>query len=476
MAAKAQNSDDYITLLLTQVETEKDGKSKIKQCLQLISRLYAIANKLALTEVELKSIKESPSAYNINSLTQLTIENIQTLYKFKQQLVDSFNQPEEKLLDYLKNASSIETLAKFTGQSQEQIALLPYLKVSQGTEIKETKEFIGSVEGLLKLKQCFDLSATLGCNIDFLCQLCDLNEPVFGSILQQLLEPVLKSVYWDLYQQLAQSVTSLVKAKYNDEEWAKVFGKLNGSLEERKCQVLREFALHKFGMENLRQLSEYLLLDVEMTSCSCNSPIQLAILSLQTYLQRCRMGFELGVSKVEIPDVWWEWIMNYRKWEANRKVFLYPENYIDPSLRKNASPIFKELQDELLQSDITADSVETAYRNYFDKFAEIAKLQIVESCRYQVTTPKSPEPIDTLFLFGKTITEPRTYFYRHCEHPEAEKPHWGYWQKIDLQINSDYLASVYAFNRLFISGWKRKRLRKIKINQQLHKQQLSIHI
>ncbi len=156
-----------------------------------------------------------------------------------------------------------------------------------------------------------------------------------------LLENDSEADNWTSYQNLAQSVTSLVKAKYDDEEWTKVFGKLNGFLEERKCQLLTEFALpalnqkrkeHKLPpLENLRQLSEYLLLDVEMTSCACNSPIQLAILSVQTYLQRCRMGLEPGVSNVEIPDVWWEWIMNYRKWEVNRKVFLYPENYIDRS-------------------------------------------------------------------------------------------------------------------------------------------------
>src|SRR5262245_18644975 len=29
----------------------------------------------------------------------------------------------------------------------------------------------------------------------------------------------------------------------------------------------------------------------------------------------------------------WEWRKNYRVWEANRKVFLYPENWIEPDLR-----------------------------------------------------------------------------------------------------------------------------------------------
>ena len=29
----------------------------------------------------------------------------------------------------------------------------------------------------------------------------------------------------------------------------------------------------------------------------------------------------------------WEWRQNYRVWEANRKVFVYPENWVEPELR-----------------------------------------------------------------------------------------------------------------------------------------------
>ena len=29
----------------------------------------------------------------------------------------------------------------------------------------------------------------------------------------------------------------------------------------------------------------------------------------------------------------WEWRKNHRVWDANRKIFLYPENWIEPELR-----------------------------------------------------------------------------------------------------------------------------------------------
>ncbi len=40
----------------------------------------------------------------------------------------------------------------------------------------------------------------------------------------------------------------------------------------------------------------------------------------------------------------WSWMKNYRVWEANRKVFVYPENWIQPDLRHDNNSYFKELE------------------------------------------------------------------------------------------------------------------------------------
>jgi SpoVK/Ycf46/Vps4 family AAA+-type ATPase len=37
----------------------------------------------------------------------------------------------------------------------------------------------------------------------------------------------------------------------------------------------------------------------------------------------------------------WEWRRSYRVWQANRQVFLYPENWIEPELRPPSSPQFQ---------------------------------------------------------------------------------------------------------------------------------------
>jgi len=39
---------------------------------------------------------------------------------------------------------------------------------------------------------------------------------------------------------------------------------------------------------------------------------------------------------------------NYRVWETNRKVFLYPENWLEPEWRNDRSEFFKDLESYLV--------------------------------------------------------------------------------------------------------------------------------
>ena len=63
----------------------------------------------------------------------------------------------------------------------------------------------------------------------------------------------------------------------------------------------------------------------------------------------------------------WQWMKRYRVWEANRKIFLYPENWLEPELRDGKSSQFKELESELLKSDITDELAENAFLGYLQE-------------------------------------------------------------------------------------------------------------
>ncbi|NEO79936.1 neuraminidase-like domain-containing protein [Moorena sp. SIO4G3] len=436
--------EDTIYAIIPDKTEDPDNISNfddIKKYIFKLRKWLFISQKLKLNSVEIDGITHfNDDVMNggvfLEETDIITLKNTYTL----KQLIKAFNDNQNDFIQYLAEPSD-EKIAEITGWEEAQIGEL-------GEVLQETNINFNSfnlVEIIAKFKQVFDLNKSLGANISFYGKVLSLLNVTEGRSLRD----------WVNSMEVVQSILHLVKAKYNDDEWEKVSEKFDSHLNEVKRNVLANFALWKLNqkddsIKNLRNLSEYLLIDVETTGCASVSYIKQAILSLQMYLQRCRMNLEPGVTQVNIPEVWWQWIMNYRIWEANRKVFLYPENYIDPSLRHTKTSLFQELESELLQSDITQESVEQAYQNYFNKFAELAQLKPAASYRCTVEIPNSSESQDTLFLFGRTASEPYTYYYQECINPTVNKPTWTAWNKIDLTINSDYINVTYAFNKLFI--------------------------
>ncbi|MCX6678894.1 MAG: neuraminidase-like domain-containing protein [Methanothrix sp.] len=203
---------------------------------------------------------------------------------------------------------------------------------------------------------------------------------------------------------------------------------------------------------------EYFLLDLQVGSEMETSRIVQATAALQFYIQRCLMNLEAGIDPATIPLQEWEWVKNYRVWEANRKVFLYPENYIEPELRDTKTPFFEDLEQELMQSDISQDSAESAYVHYLEKFAEVANLKIVGSYLH-VDLDDPARRWETLYLVGRTNTEPKI-FYQRARVKDENGERWLAWKKIDLVINSDFVTPVYAFGKLFLFWTEFTKLKK----------------
>ena len=147
---------------------------------------------------------------------------------------------------------------------------------------------------------------------------------------------------------------------------------------------------------------------------------------------------------------WWDWMKNYRVWEANRKVYLYPENYLRPELRDTKTPAFAVLEDDLLQGELTSASAERAYRRYLDEYTEVSRLTIAGG---YVHEPADDDELPWhLVLFGRTKTDPRRYYYRRAEFSReaSRSAQWHPWLKVDVQIDSDRVYPVVAFDRVFV--------------------------
>ena len=136
---------------------------------------------------------------------------------------------------------------------------------------------------------------------------------------------------------------------------------------------------------------------------------------------------------------------NFRVWEANRKVWLYPENFIEPELRDNKTPFFKDLESELLQGEITDAAAEKAVVGYLEKLDQVGRLEICGTYEDDET--------HVLHVFGRTFNTPHVFFYR-CARVVDGTPrqfvNWSPWKLVELDIEGDHLLPVVRNRKLML--------------------------
>lgn len=243
-----------------------------------------------------------------------------------------------------------------------------------------------------------------------------------------------------------------------------------GMLREQKRDALVDALLRApapTGFRDRGALSSYLLVDVDAGGCATTSRVVAATNAVQEYVTRITLGLERselppdapGYVAVALSDAGtrsWEWRRAYRVWEANRKVFLWPENYLEPSIRDDKTPLFTELEDALAQGDLDEPSILAAYATYLQGLDELASLKIA-GAYHDVGSDD-----DVLHLIGVTATDPATFYYRSVTdvasmvdliaRPAAPERGtvWGHWQKLDLASPSRYVSPVVHQGRLHL--------------------------
>lgn len=442
--AKAKATPTLIDVIKVLVQCDDKGAPSnaayAKDLLSWTSRWLVLSKAASLTPELLENLVKHPTAYGLTTDKKTitwgwdVIRNVERMAS----LIRQFGDVRGDLLGYISGGTA-EALTAATGWPKDQVDLL-LLK----------KDFItqpgNKVESLLRMQTCFRQIAALGANVPFMIQLAALAEAKADTPAD-----------WDAFTTMAQQCLALVKGRYGVKGWRQAGAQIEGKLEVRKRDALVSLLLAKLELPNLKlqtpnQLYEYLLLDVEAGPELQVSYIKDALNTLQLYLQRCRLGLEAGADTDDIPPVWWEWLMDYRKWEANRRIFLYPENYLLPSLRRDSDKtgLFRQLENDLHQSEPTKEYVEDAYAAYLDGFSQVAQLRPVEAYRCRLTDPKLG-PVKALYLFARTHTAPFCYYLcRQLEREPGEEGPWSEWEKIDLSINAEYITPVYAFHRLFL--------------------------
>jgi hypothetical protein len=249
---------------------------------------------------------------------------------------------------------------------------------------------------------------------------------------------------------IAREIKMAARAKHG-EAWGKVGKDIRDPLRERQRALLVDTLVAKIPKKNVAALFEELLIDVEMTPCAITSRLVAAHGSLQTFTNRISLNLEQGGANPIAPTVQlareWEWMHAYRLWEANRKVFLWPENWIEPELRGDKTPLFEDLEQHLLQGELDEVTAERAFRKYLDGLADIAKLEIVAV--HTETLPQSTFAINLAprvitHVIGRTV-EPHRYFYR-----QKTSEGWTPWESIDVDLQGQHILPVALNGALYL--------------------------
>ncbi|MEM5404426.1 neuraminidase-like domain-containing protein [Paraburkholderia unamae] len=199
----------------------------------------------------------------------------------------------------------------------------------------------------------------------------------------------------------------------------------------------------------------YYLIDPEMCPCGQTTRLLQPSLAIQQFVQQCYLNLVINASVDMTDSRWseWSWRQQYRLWQANREVFLYPENYVLPELRTNASSFFTDLENDLKQSNCDANACETAYENYLRKLVGVARL-VVAGQYNQVNADES----SVLHVFARTPVAPYQWYYRTRSTlaPNASTAlppaagSWSAWESLSLDIAADQVMPVIWDRRLYL--------------------------
>ncbi len=279
---------------------------------------------------------------------------------------------------------------------------------------------------------------------------------------------------------IAVQTRQAVKSKYEQEDWLQKVTPLHNEIREKKRAALVEYHLENsqrneqaeivfngktipnpLYWEDSNSLYKYFLIDVEMSACQFTSRMKQALSSVQLFVQRCFLNLENRYVEVtqdakedtSSPNAWsqWKWMKNYRIWEANRKIFFYPENWLEPELRDDKSPFFEELENELMQNEITKENVEEAFQSYLHKVDEVSHLEVCGM--YHQMEDLNPDEAgyetNIVHVIGRTKSIPNIYYYRTYDMNYST---WSAWEKIDVDITGDHVTPV-VYNRKLHLFW-----------------------
>ncbi len=433
--------------------------ARLYEVYKRVHKAAMVINKLRISYVELENLLEIDARLEVTALDLMRFGNTATPLEIATALMSFIRLNEWIMVRDRLNAPAEQFAALLrisAGGATEDAWKTQLAQVSYWDEVE-----IHNLMFMLQVTYDPVVIADNDCrHANIVLQFADvLASCKFISIKPQV---VLQTIKPDVGMNQAKDIRMAAKARYNDEEWAKVAKPLQDVLRERQRQSLVAFIVASPNIidvvgtasyKNEKELYEFLLIDVEMKPCMKTSRIRQAISSVQQFMDRIILSLEyidgnpaylisLSPDKVAQWESWRKW---YRVWEANRKVFLYPENWIEPELRDDKTPFFKEMETQLLQDEVKSETAERAFMDYLERLDEVSRLEPVGAYHQVEPASGTEEAIDILHVIARTYGEPHRYFYRKLEHNE-----WTPWEKMNVDAKTNHIVPMVWNRRLYL--------------------------
>lgn len=253
---------------------------------------------------------------------------------------------------------------------------------------------------------------------------------------------------------MSQSVTNTLNQGYRDALLAYYLGQyIPHSGDEELVEIIK----------TPEDTYEYLLMDPLVSNEVSTSQVSMGISSIQQYINSIMLNMEPGYNTQfldpEQVSQWREGASQYALWSAAVELDTYPENYIDPTLRKNKTTYFKALENTLNQSKINDDTVQNAVLQYLSNFEDVANLDVVSGYIDGTNFMGSK-----YYFIGQERTEPFGYYWRSMDMSQYDTSTlpasaWSEWLPVDLPNNTESIVGrirpVIFNNRLYIIWFER---------------------
>ena len=435
-----------LAVFTRELQMENTPATKIAELIGKLSKYDILFDDNKFDDSVIQFVIDNNSVFGIADFNNLTLKSIRLVSILKSFITtDDLGQNNIESLNSVISAYS--STNQYSNADQEVIASI--LEVEEES-ISSIHSLAGSFNGALRALEFYR-------EVAHLCSYIGIDPSSLNKIL---------SYDYDVLNEANTEILGAFQSKYiNEEERQEKLETYQDMIRGKKRTSLTTYLIRSGfpQFKDTNDLYHYFLIDTELEGCARTSRLVAATMSLQLYVHRILLNLEqddkapgssnrIYVRPSCIPEDEWEWRKNYRVWEANRKVFLYPENYIEPDLRDNKTPLFEELEKDLLQQEINEDTVLEAYGKYMRGFDELAHLKIAGAYHEKDNGTET----DALHLFGVTANDPPMFYYRRVdnlyfsEQREDRGVVWNPWQKINVQIPVRKVSPIVYNGRLHV--------------------------